>query len=523
MGKVGFPKSSPPPSVRTPERTEAPKALNAPKVETPVNKPAAHTPHFEKSLFEEAKKKPRYDILGGGTPVSVRKELSGPGGGGPPVPLPPPPYADTRTLDEIRAARDGSPQTTIDWARYQWNSGGQNYDDQCLDFCLNATGVGQHSERCLELYNPGRFGFGPNADGEYTAHHAFQALQSTGKILPADGNADPTQELPQGALVFFEATDKNKGAGHVCIATGRMAADGTPEVITSGFPPDHSGVHYSSVGQLEEQSGDYLGYTTPETAFAPGTYNAGTTTAPAGDGAAVGSGGSVGGTEAPGGVSGAGAAAANPAGDAQQAWMNTCGANALMTMEAAVSSERASLFQGMTPEQRAAYEGAVMRSDARNPEFPLHPREPGASTRGWGTTMMEWQVSERFGGEAISVTPTDRNHAVDELSRLLESERPVAIGLGQEHWMSATDIRGTAPDRELLVHDSWTGTSAWVSEAVMRDKPNQQWVREYFPGAPFTSAIASLVAPGEPVLEAGSTNRAAEQERLPGVVAELGD
>jgi hypothetical protein len=169
-----------------------------------------------------------------------------------------PPYTDTRTLDEIKAARDGSAATALDWARYQENQSNPNYDNWCLDFCINAYNL-RNNDLCPEMTNPA-----PYAG---TAWGAFQALKDHGKILPASGTPDPTQPLEAGTLVFFGPTDDNENAGHVCIATGRMAPDGTPEVITSGFPPDNSGVHYSSVGNLEQQSGPYVGYTTPQQGF----------------------------------------------------------------------------------------------------------------------------------------------------------------------------------------------------------------------------------------------------------------
>ncbi|MBN1203796.1 MAG: hypothetical protein JXB05_02585 [Myxococcaceae bacterium] len=183
------------------------------------------------------------------------------GSGGGLVEIEEPPYTDTRSLEEIRAARDGSAATALDWARFQENASNPSYDNWCLDFCINAYNL-QNNDLCPEMTNPGAVGpYGDSAWG------AFQALRHNGKTRPESGTPDPTQPLEAGTLVFFGPTDKNQNDGHVCIATGRMAPDGTPEVITSGFPPDDSGVHYSSVGNLEQLSGPYVGYTTPELAF----------------------------------------------------------------------------------------------------------------------------------------------------------------------------------------------------------------------------------------------------------------
>lgn len=167
-----------------------------------------------------------------------------------------PEYTDTRTRAEVDAARDGTVGTAMDWARFLENASTTGYDDLCLKFCFNAYNLHTGS-RCPEMtgVDPG------------DAINAFTALETNGKIRPLNGEPNPHAPLEAGAIVFFDAGPKNNEQGHVCIATGRMAPDGTPEVITSGFPPNHSGVHYSSVGSLEQLSGPYIGYTTPEIAF----------------------------------------------------------------------------------------------------------------------------------------------------------------------------------------------------------------------------------------------------------------
>ncbi|WNG55124.1 hypothetical protein F0U59_10285 [Archangium gephyra] len=377
--------------------------------------------------------------------------------------------------------RDGSPATALGWANERLGNTG--YDEQCLDFVKGAYAIHQTAARAPEI----NFASGTN-----NAIGAFNGLEANGKILPPDSGTP----VRAGDIVFFGADEKNDMDGHICIATGNTAADGTPEVITSGYP-GAPGVHLSSIGQLSEESGPYIGHTTPELAFAEGTWP----------------GSSEATSPRPTSMQGA----TNPAGNAPQAWNNTCGANALMSMEAAVDPERAAQLAAMSPQERAAYEGAVLRSDPEN-LFTLGTR-PDGTTKGWGTYMMKLQVSERFGGEATEITPRNRSQAVDALTTQLAEGKPVAIGLAG-HWMSATAMRDGESGRELLIHDSWTGTSAWVPEADLR-QPGSGWVRTHFPDAPFEGAIQSLVAPGQPVLESGSAYREAEAGLLEGVRAEM--
>ncbi len=410
--------------------------------------------------------------------------VNGPRQGTGPVTITPPPYTDTRSADEIKAARNGTTTTALDWARLQAHNGNTGYDNYCLQFCQNAFGIHSTPARCPELSNAG---------GQGNAIGAFNALQQNGKIRPESGTPDRTQPLEAGSIVFFGATDKNGQDGHVCIATGRMAPDGTPEVITSGFPPDHSGVHYSSIGNLEQQSGPYLGYTTPEIAFDASTLPQDTAQA-SGTGGTAGTGTTLGASSKD-SANAKGTVATNPAGNTPQNFNNTCGANAIMAMEASLEPELAAQLSALSPEQRAQYEAAVLTSDPSQP-FQASPRGTG-STEGWGMYMMERQVAARFGG-AESLVPNNRAEAVDFLTAQLDAGHPVAIAL-TGHWMSATDIRGEGDEREVLIHDSWTGTSAWVPESALRDT-NGNWVQEYFPDAPFSPRMQGLVAAtGNPV------------------------
>ncbi|WP_257457538.1 hypothetical protein [Archangium lipolyticum] len=434
----------------------------AKKVGEQVASAAGNAASTAQSVFEAASNAPAVVDINGGTPVSQ----------GPVV-------------------RDGGPATALAWANEQMGNTG--YDDACLNFVIRAYAIHQTAARAPEINY---------ASGTNNAIGAFNGLQREDKIR----TASPETPLDAGAIVFFDATEDNDDDGHICIATGRMAADGTPEVITSGYE-GAPGVHLSSIGQLIEDSGPYLGYTTPELAFAEGMWPGPSETSASG-GATP--------TAAPRPTTTP--EATNPSGNAPQAWNNTCGANALMSMEASLDPERAARFATLSPDERAAYEGAVLRSHPDNDGFALGSR-PGGTTTGWGLDMMKWQVSDRFGGEATVVKPDNRKQAVDALTTQLAEGKPVAIGLA-DHWLSATAMRQGESGQELLIHDSWTGTSAWVPEADLRE-PGSGWMRTYFPNAPFEGAIHLLVAPGEPVLEPDSVYRGTEAGLLEGVRAEM--
>jgi peptidoglycan hydrolase-like protein with peptidoglycan-binding domain len=137
--------------------------------------------------------------------------------------------------------RDGSVGSALGWANQQM--GESKWDNKCLAFVSMSMNIPRDPNRHPEVYSASN------------AITAYDNLKAAGKI----NESAPNAPIPEGAAVFFEATSKNGQHGHVAVATGRMAADGTPEVITSGWP-GRSGVFTSSVGELSQQSGAYLGY-----------------------------------------------------------------------------------------------------------------------------------------------------------------------------------------------------------------------------------------------------------------------
>jgi hypothetical protein len=199
----------------------------------------------------------------------------------------------------------------------------------------------------------------------------------------------------------------------------------------------------------------------------------------------------------------------NPAGQLHQVFGNTCGPNTIMAMEASVDDARAQELR--STDDPAAREVAVMNS--REGGF----RPSGDVSGGWGTYEMTRQIEDRFGAaEAIPLNArySSNSEAVTDIERCLREERPVALGL-DGHWMAATDIRDGKNGPEVLIHDSWTGKSAWVPTSELQDP---SWSQKYFPGAPGDGEIQGIVAAGESgqpaTLDPASENRQKERDTL---------
>lgn len=199
--------------------------------------------------------------------------------------------------------RDGSGAEALKFAQNEVGAGLRYGPDangvtRCLRFMLDSFGLMDARDRCPEMYNPA-VGLtsenlvAPPAEGEPrvelpagqvysdmtgTAIASWLALSNHGKTVPAavgkGGAPVLPKELEPGAMVFFGATEKNGYAGHVAIATGETAPDGSPLIVTSGWKGSPE-VSVMSLKEIQEASGPYLGYTTPERAFAPGTYGGG--------------------------------------------------------------------------------------------------------------------------------------------------------------------------------------------------------------------------------------------------------
>lgn len=191
---------------------------------------------------------------------------------------------------------------------------GNGYAGLCLSFVQDRFGIKQAADRSPWMYNPADSLDGrnpivpppqPNPDGTVpkrddlpygqvysdrtdSAYAAWLALENasadaaeaggshpsvTRPSLDAQGRADLTSPLPEGAMLYFGPTGKNAHAGHVAIATGVMAPDGTPLLITTTW--NNGPVRMMSLAEMEAATGPYLGSTTPEGAFQPGRWGGG--------------------------------------------------------------------------------------------------------------------------------------------------------------------------------------------------------------------------------------------------------
>ncbi|MBN1203795.1 MAG: hypothetical protein JXB05_02580 [Myxococcaceae bacterium] len=203
--------------------------------------------------------------------------------------------------------------------------------------------------------------------------------------------------------------------------------------------------------------------------------------------------------------------AINPGGRMHQVFGNTCGPNTVMAMEASVDDGRADELRDT--EDAAAQEVAVMNSGSGG----FVPSD--SVSGGWSKWEMYTQIRDRFGD--AQQLPADglydsNAEAVTDMEAALREGRPVALGM-DDHWMAATEIRDGENGAEVLIHDSWTGASAWVPLSEIED-PNSNWAETYLPGAPGGGTIEAIVTagtPGQPAtLNPSSVNREKEREAV---------
>jgi hypothetical protein len=186
--------------------------------------------------------------------------------------------------------RDGSPETAIAYAERvrSGESEGRGYASMCLRFVNDCYGVTEAKSRCLLMYNPGTCNYTGDAKG------AYAALALCCKIVQGPV---PAGDAGIGAIVFFAESEKNGFFGHVAIVyndAGEVITsqelvykrDAENKIVTetktdaNGNTSEVAVVDYgkpvtimTSVDAVAEWTGgDYLGYTTAEIAFAPGTW-----------------------------------------------------------------------------------------------------------------------------------------------------------------------------------------------------------------------------------------------------------
>ena len=192
---------------------------------------------------------------------------------------------------------------------------GTGYSNNCLGFVNDDFGISQAMDRSPQMSNPAAYinaeqtvpppvdPANPDrtlepwerpvlpegqiySDMTGSAYGAWLALGNESEAHPdrpplyteatvgADGKPVLTEPLEEGTILFFGPSTANGNAGHVCIATGVMAPDGTPLVVTSGWPGSQ-GVKVMSLAEMQAATGTYLGYTTPEQGFQSGRWGGG--------------------------------------------------------------------------------------------------------------------------------------------------------------------------------------------------------------------------------------------------------
>jgi hypothetical protein len=127
---------------------------------------------------------------------------------------------------------------------------------------------------------------------------------------------------------------------------------------------------------------------------------------------------------------------------------------------------------------------------------------------------MRDELSNRFEGTATLVADKPQGEMVDKMIGALEAGSPVAIGT-PGHWVTATDVRGESGREEVLISDSWTGESHWVSRESLTDG---SWARQFGGGDDSfmngQGAIRSIVHPEPPArLSEESSSRQRQEDQ----------
>ncbi len=142
-------------------------------------------------------------------------------------------------------------QAALDWSRAQMDP-------------ATATGVnsnnGLSASQDPKAWNNWCLAFVSTAYGRQVPElRAGAAIQSYENFRQA-GKIDPSRaNMPAGVPVFFDATSRNGGYGHIAIFTGRYTDAGDPIIRTSGWR-GRDGITEMPLSQLEAATGPFLGW-----------------------------------------------------------------------------------------------------------------------------------------------------------------------------------------------------------------------------------------------------------------------
>lgn len=149
------------------------------------------------------------------------------------------------------AATSPARQAALDWSRAQMDP-------------ATATGVNSNNGLSVsqdpKAWNNWCLAFVSTAYGRQVPElRAGSAIQSYENFRQA-GKIDPSRtHMPAGAPVFFDATSRNGGYGHIAIFTGRYTDAGDPIIRTSGWR-GRDGITEMPLSQLEAATGPFLGW-----------------------------------------------------------------------------------------------------------------------------------------------------------------------------------------------------------------------------------------------------------------------
>lgn len=162
--------------------------------------------------------------------------------------------------------------------------------------------------------------------------------------------------------------------------------------------------------------------------------------------------------------------------DLIQQWADSCGPAIVQTMQGEANPVRA-LALHQEPSHTVAPFGACAQLAAEQKRWleayggVAVPRGQAGGV-GIGITALLNTEAQPFTEARYAFEGSEDQGAFDRLAGHLERgvDVPIriAFGSGAGHFMVALNQRGQAPSREALIHDPYTGGTAWVAESAMR-------------------------------------------------------
>jgi hypothetical protein len=166
----------------------------------------------------------------------------------------------------------------------------------------------------------------------------------------------------------------------------------------------------------------------------------------------------------------------NPTQALEQRWNDSCGPTAVEMTEAdndpvySYNLNSAELAHSTKPGRVSLDQAVTLILNSGIPQ-PRGTAGKGMTLDGALNVLASPITNRTYTSQGVGNTPAARTATMNQMEKLLDQgiDVPIRVGWpgGGGHFQLCSDVQGTAPARQFLISDPWTGQSGWIGEAAI--------------------------------------------------------